>query len=240
MADRICQCGSEIPSSAHGRRTHCFTCSPYRKRDDYKPKPVKKTCAVCVVCGDQFTTNADTPHCGSSRCKWASQARRPCDQCGDPTGWRPTDKRAGTNVICRTCRNKKIIQRTEPLTSWVCEYCGKTCERPPVRGQKPRYCGKKHEQLAAYNRRRARKKDAFVEEVIRIEVFIADGYRCHLCGCKTDPTKSVPHRRAPTVDHIIPLSKGGMHERSNCRTACFSCNCRKQDRGGGEQLLLIG
>lgn len=89
-------------------------------------------------------------------------------------------------------------------------------------------------------RRRALERDAFVEPVDRRLVFEADGYRCHLCGRKTLPTKKVPHPRAPTVDHIVPLAKGGKHERKNCRTACFRCNVTKCDGGGGEQLLLIG
>ncbi|MEU2106485.1 HNH endonuclease signature motif containing protein [Nocardia sp. NPDC019255] len=70
-------------------------------------------------------------------------------------------------------------------------------------------------------------------------MFESDGYRCHLCRRKTDPTKVAPHPRSPTIDHVIPLSKGGTHEPSNCRTACFHCNATKGDRGGGEQLLLI-
>lgn len=78
-----------------------------------------------------------------------------------------------------------------------------------------------------------------MEDVPPFQVFKADGYRCHLCGQLTDRTQSVPHLRAPTVDHIVPLSKGGKHERANCRTACYSCNAAKQDRGGGEQFALV-
>ena len=88
-------------------------------------------------------------------------------------------------------------------------------------------------------RRRACKRGAFVSNVYRKRVFEADGYRCHLCGKKTDKTKAVPHPRSPTVDHVTPLAAGGMHEPSNCRTACFQCNAVKGDRGSGEQMLLL-
>lgn len=91
----------------------------------------------------------------------------------------------------------------------------------------------------AKDRRRSRERDAYVENVYRKQVFKRDGYRCHLCCKKVDPTKQVPHPKAPTLDHIIPLACGGKHEPSNCRTACFRCNSTKGDRGGGEQLLLI-
>lgn len=70
-------------------------------------------------------------------------------------------------------------------------------------------------------------------------MYIRDGYRCHLCNRKTDPTKRVPHPRAPTLDHVIPLSCGGTHEPLNCRTACYICNTRKGAGGGGEQFILF-
>jgi len=99
------------------------------------------------------------------------------------------------------------------------------------------------------SRRRARKKLAFVENVSPKYIFNRDNYRCNLklspsCSGKTDLTKVVPHPRAPTVDHIIPLGLGvendGWHSNANSWCACFECNCIKRDRGGGEQLALIG
>ncbi len=97
------------------------------------------------------------------------------------------------------------------------------------------------------DRRRARKKDAFVENVYRKKIYARDDYRCQLRlpGCKgVDLNKVVPHPKAPTLDHIVPLAAGvaagGTHEPKNCQLACFQCNWKKSDGGGGEQLLLIG
>lgn len=80
------------------------------------------------------------------------------------------------------------------------------------------------------DRRRARKRDAYVADVYRREVFELDDYVCHLCDEPTDPGQVVPHPRAPTIDHVIPLANGGTHEPANCRTACFICNARKSNR----------
>jgi 5-methylcytosine-specific restriction endonuclease McrA len=55
----------------------------------------------------------------------------------------------------------------------------------------------------------------------------------------TRKTASVPHPMAPTIDHIVPLSKGGTHEPINCRTAHFLCNSTKGDRLAGDQLILF-
>lgn len=92
--------------------------------------------------------------------------------------------------------------------------------------------------ITARHKRRALKKNAFVANVHRRRVFEADGYRCHICKRKTDQTKQVPHPRAPTIDHVIPLACGGTHEPANVRTACFLCNATKSHRGGGEQFAL--
>ena len=46
--------------------------------------------------------------------------------------------------------------------------------------------------------------------------------------------------RQPTMDHIVPLSLGGTHTLDNVVLAHYRCNLSKGNRGGGEQLLLIG
>ncbi len=79
---------------------------------------------------------------------------------------------------------------------------------------------------------RARKRGAFVEIVKPLVVFERDGWRCHLCGRKTT-------RRTASIDHIVPLSKGGTHEYANCQTAHLKCNMSKGAKVLG-QLRLVG
>jgi len=45
-------------------------------------------------------------------------------------------------------------------------------------------------------------------------------YRCAYCGKETKLT----------VDHVVPLSKGGIHDISNVVPSCMPCNSGKQDR----------
>jgi hypothetical protein len=42
-----------------------------------------------------------------------------------------------------------------------------------------------------------------------------------------------------TMDHIIPLSKGGQHTKNNIIPACLSCNSAKRDRPVLLQLLVV-
>ncbi|WP_281689046.1 HNH endonuclease [Pseudonocardia thermophila] len=53
----------------------------------------------------------------------------------------------------------------------------------------------------------------------RAGVLRRDGRRCAYCS-----------RRADTIDHVIPRSRGGTHTWENCVAACRACNSRKADR----------
>ncbi|WP_396275713.1 HNH endonuclease [Gordonia sp. AC31] len=92
----------------------------------------------------------------------------------------------------------------------------------------------------AKHRRRARQRGAYVESVYRHEIYARDKWTCGVCGRKVHRNRVTPHPMAPTIDHIIPLSQGGTHEPANVRTAHFLCNAIRGDRGGPEQLALIG
>ncbi|MBF6315035.1 HNH endonuclease [Nocardia farcinica] len=83
-------------------------------------------------------------------------------------------------------------------------------------------------------------RKAFVANVSPRKVFERDRWKCHLCKRKVRRSAVVPHPLAPTIDHVIPLAKGGTHEPANCATAHYQCNSAKGDRDAGEQLALIG
>lgn len=238
-------CGTAIaPSCRRGRpRVWCSdACKPAKA-----PRP--KIAGICVGCGGKFEGQAGKMYCGD-KCKYRAKTRIPCTRCKGPTGWTAGQRPRTGKAICRPCRSAVAVcpgrpgvarrdTAADPFDVWTCGYCGLGCKRPAVKGQRPKWCSAQCGANAAWNRRRAREKAAFVEDVSPAAVFAADGYRCHLCDQMTDPLERVPHPKAPTVDHVVPLAKGGTHERANCRTACFRCNCGKQDRGGGEQFALV-
>jgi 5-methylcytosine-specific restriction endonuclease McrA len=55
----------------------------------------------------------------------------------------------------------------------------------------------------------------------RQAVLVRDGRRCQFSHCE---------RHASTVDHVVPRSRGGIHEWSNVVAACTRCNARKGNR----------
>jgi 5-methylcytosine-specific restriction endonuclease McrA len=63
-----------------------------------------------------------------------------------------------------------------------------------------------------------------------------DHRRCGICG---EPIRAKTGPRRPSIDHIIPKSRGGEHELANLQAAHYVCNLSKGNRGGG-QVLLFG
>jgi 5-methylcytosine-specific restriction endonuclease McrA len=55
-----------------------------------------------------------------------------------------------------------------------------------------------------------------------------------------NPNLQVPHPKAASLDHIVPVSLGGDHSEANLQLAHFSCNSKKRNKvnGNGEQLRL--
>ncbi|MCB1786871.1 MAG: HNH endonuclease [Gammaproteobacteria bacterium] len=104
------------------------------------------------------------------------------------------------------------------------------------------YCSSRCGSADGKDRRRARKRAAYVADVWRPRIFKRDGYRCQICGGKLAMDKRAPDPMSPSIDHIIPLARGGNHEPANCQAAHFLCNARKSDRESprGDQLMLVG
>lgn len=72
--------------------------------------------------------------------------------------------------------------------------------------------------------RRARKKAAQVEKIDPELIIARDASTCYL-WCK-----QVLSRNEICLDHIVPLSRGGIHATDNLRVSCRSCNSRKGSR----------
>ncbi len=53
---------------------------------------------------------------------------------------------------------------------------------------------------------------------------------CHYCGRHVGPV-------ALTMDHVVPVSRGGRSVRGNCVPCCKDCNNRKKSHTPAEQIL---
>lgn len=88
------------------------------------------------------------------------------------------------------------------------------------------------ESAAAYDaRRRALVAQARTGEVFApLDIHVRDGWTCQLCHEPIDRAIAWPHPKSPSIDHIIPLSRGGAHALSNVQSAHLGCNSSKRDR----------
>jgi 5-methylcytosine-specific restriction endonuclease McrA len=79
-------------------------------------------------------------------------------------------------------------------------------------------------------RRRSRKLAAFIENVSPMDVWYRDWGICGICKEPIDPDLKWPNKMSMTLDHVVALANGGMHEMANIQLAHAVCNCRKGDR----------
>lgn len=77
------------------------------------------------------------------------------------------------------------------------------------------------------SRRRARLRGTAVGPVDLDALWLSQGDDCTLCGTRIDRELKYPDPLSKSVDHIVPLSKGGTHEQSNLAWAHLVCNNRK-------------
>jgi 5-methylcytosine-specific restriction endonuclease McrA len=60
----------------------------------------------------------------------------------------------------------------------------------------------------------------------RGNVYLRDNCQCQYCGTSIE-------RKDATLDHVLPVSKGGKSTWENCTTACGPCNASKSDKVKG-------
>lgn len=97
----------------------------------------------------------------------------------------------------------------------------------------------KQQRRASKARRRATERGLEAERFDPLEILMRDGWRCHICGVSTPKRlRGTYNDRAPELDHIVPLAKGGQHTRINTACACRKCNGTKADNIVG-QLRLV-
>lgn len=84
---------------------------------------------------------------------------------------------------------------------------------------------------AEYQRREARKRGAAVaERFSKTDIFERDGWRCGICGADVDRTLRYPDPGSASLDHVVPLSKGGVHAPDNVRCSHLRCNVSRGNR----------
>lgn len=163
---------------------------------------------------------------------------RPCLLCRTP---HLAKSNTGKGLCCDECQTSRgsTFQWTN-----VCSPICVDCQKPREYGENTRSgkrCSECHgpyeimikrsQNRAGKARRRAKKKGApRIEGGITLRKIAArDNDECHICGDAVQWNDSPQGNWYPSMDHVIPLAKGGCHTFDNIKLAHRWCNSIKCD-----------
>lgn len=145
---------------------------------------------------------------------------------------------------------KEAAQRLEreKMIDKVCPVCGERFKaKAKAKGPVKIYCSKdclqkQHVRNKEIKRRGNAESNGDVDNTITIELlYKRDKGVCHICGGECDfsdythkvskgVNAFVVGENYPSIDHVVPLSKGGTHQWDNVRLAHHYCNTRKGNK----------
>lgn len=211
-----------------------------------KPK-VATLDLTCIRCGTEFHHSRHREYCTDS-CRVSIQRRRKsgqsiadvellCERCGDTfEAVRNTAKR------CLPCQGKvhpifpeQVCVNPHCGISFVPfkagqQSCGNSCAQKVWKAANRRPEPWDDRRRANYQKRRALKRLLPAENVIAREVFERDGWMCGICLAPVDESLVWPDPFSPSLDHVVPLARGGHHTYQNTQLAHLRCNVSKGDR----------
>lgn len=154
----------------------------------------------------------------------------PCAVCLEREKRLEAEAKAKAKADKEAQRQKAVNLRKHP-----CAVCGNITIRPKYCSDA---CFRKAQNHRSEINKRAKLKHAYTGENISLhELFIRDNGVCYLCGGECKWSDYVQRGDAfiagndyPSVDHVIPLTKGGLHAWNNVRLAHRHCNTIKSDK----------
>lgn len=239
---RSCGCEYEATNKRGSKSEFCSRRCRAWYRVGIKPDASGLLHLECGHCGKQFESDRKLKYCG-----------RPCQEAAG----RPSEKRecvecsevfVAKSKRSRTCSPKcsQRMRHKRDRMRFTCTECGvrfvrksgnsaglfctrscffswkKTTGRKAIRYPLPITNGSTH-------RRRAKRFGVAHEYVKSCTIFERDQWVCRLCFEPVDRYAIAPQPNAPTLDHIIPISRGGPHQPHNLQCAHWKCNINKSD-----------
>ena len=190
---------------------------------------------TCAVCSSQVMKPRHVKTC-SRQCgiqlRHARKLQVLCGLCGakfEIGGY------GSTRLLCSDCRARAGGQRLVELICPVCGWHGwrqsrfRTCSREcgnRLQWQaRKRWANRQEADAAklATRRMRMRNTTGAIEAINPDDLFRRDNGKCGICSCDVS-------RDQVSIDHVVPLSKGGSHTWSNVQLAHLRCNIRRGNR----------
>lgn len=206
----------------------------------------------CAVCNAKFQHHMPNVKYCSRKCARDAVNQRNqkprmwvSGQCTECEQWFITEYRINHTRVCSIKCSSRLNNRKRSTVPSIreCLECGATIVHTFAKGKArllcSRECYKKRnhrikvrtpdEKKLNNHRRRARHYGVPYEPIKLADVADRDGWICGICKNPVDPWLTWPDGQSKSLDHIIPMSKGGEHVRSNVQVAHLDCNTRKSN-----------
>lgn len=191
--------------------------------------------ATCLYCGKQFQETRDRPNkfC-SNKCsglyyaEQRAQDKRNAELFAEELFVNISDHASAlmiqlTELGLLIRKSIDVIDRRRQ-----CPYCGKWfISKNNKIFCSTRCCDRAHEQRRD---RRIAKNGKADYSVTLYRLFARDNGVCQICGKRLSFDCDSNSNDYPSIDHIKPLSKGGLHTWDNVQLACRMCNSVKSDK----------
>lgn len=236
------RCGLPAPAQAPGHGRPRLFCS---RECSIASRQVGKRFATCEDCTSSFPVGrrgpapARCPACKSGQ----PQRRLTCSTCFAPFVASRKDQR----YCSRRCREVQRLKGGCAEVDKPCTHCGvRMVAVHPLRQFCSAHCrteacearlspaertARWERRRARWQRRRASRQGASVGPAFTVRDVVArDGWQCSLCGGGIDQELRHPHPMSLSLDHVMPLSRGGEHSLANAAAAHLVCNVAKGNR----------
>lgn len=198
---------------------------------------ISKSCAICLQ--QYFSHEAPGLVCMDCALGYKEKLIPTCGRCGiSISGMRAGSKR------CSDCRERTApiypnVQCANPACAKIFtqrkagqQSCGNSCAQRIWKSANPQSEEWNDRRRANYQKRRALKRLLPAENVISRVVFERDGWICGICSDPVSEGIAWPDPLSPSLDHVVPLARGGHHTYQNTQLAHLRCNMSKGDRVG--------
>ena len=214
---KVCkQCGKEFKADGN-KRLYCSRGCQWASLKKQRPT------AICGYCGKEFTIKrVDVPgkYC-SHQCQ--------IDSLHDERLQRLEVKRIQREKIERErAEQLRIKMAQEEARRMIhCSECGKIFRST----QNSKYCSDRCRRRADNRMKDNRLKRCKIKDnsITLIGVYHKYGGVCQGCGQLLTFDHDPNDDRYPSIDHIVPISKGGNHTWDNVQLMCRRCNYLKSD-----------
>ncbi len=238
-----------VPAPSAGLRAlkwngkYCTPLCHSRAHERRRPsRPGRQFLRRCRSCGADHRASSASVYC-------SIECRQFKDSPSTPVPWAECEwcghrfiNRTNRRYCTRTCAARSEPRRCkpQPIEYGHCQRCGRLFIRRG--GQLGACCSDACiKRLRKNHRKHLHRTATRLGETVTIQYLgHRDHWTCQLCGKKVKRDAAVPHPAAPTIDHVIPLARGGEHTRANTQLAHFLCNSLKHVSAANEQLRLIG